>query len=98
MTLKSSSISFSDSDDVGSSMIRSLTSIEMAFATSTSCCMPTLRLPAKAFGSMSIPILSKTCAAARVMARQSFSPKAFRFSRRKKMFSVTVAFGTRLSS
>ena len=47
MTLNSSSISFSEREDVGSSRIRSLASIEIAFATSTSCCMPTLRLPAE---------------------------------------------------
>ena len=89
MIRKRSSISFAVREDVGSSMIRILASMESAFAISTICCLDTGRSPTIWSGLMSIRRSSRTLLASfRIFAL--FKDKPPFTSLPRNMFSVTV--------
>jgi len=99
MTLNSSSISASLSAAVGSSMISTCESCEMALTISTICCRATVSFETGVSGSISRFICARSSAVRRFI---SFSfrnrRKALRGSRPMKMFWATVRSCARLSS
>ena len=97
MSSRSAALSFSFSDEVGSSRIRSSTFFDSALAISTSCCLPVPRLPISvAEFSLSPTFLSSSVARAWASC-QSMMP-FFAVSLPRKMFSAIERSGTSASS
>ena len=89
--------SFSLSDDVGSSRISSSTSLDSAFAISTSCCLPTPRWEIFVSGVSSRPTFLSSSIALACDLLQLMTPRVA-CSLARKMFSVIDRCGTSASS
>ena len=92
----SESLSFSAA--VGSSRISSFTSLDSAFAISTSCCLPTPSWPTGVTGFSSRPTEASSFAASAFARFQSMRPLRPRRSLPRKMFSAMDRYGTSASS
>ncbi len=87
----SRSTSCADSDAVGSSMIRTRASREIALAISTACCAATASVFAWARGSMSMSSERRIASASSYILRQRTTLPRLRWP--MKMFSATVRSG-----
>ena len=94
---KSCSVSRSEREEVGSSMMRILDLMESALATSTICCWAVLKSAIRVCVSTCMFRLWSSAAASACIFLWSISPYLFG-NRAKKMFCATSMYGIRLNS